>query len=88
MEPKAGFRLPGRYRKSSSSRGSAARACSSTEQRLAVTAVTYHDRDALTRSRDEGAAIRTATITEVGLKMLEIGEFECTLAHLHVPEMA
>jgi hypothetical protein len=53
-----------------------------------VTAVIYHDRDALTRTRDQGAAICSATLTEVGPKMLDIGEFELTLARLHVPEMA
>jgi heme-degrading monooxygenase HmoA len=54
----------------------------------AVAAVTYDDRDALARTRDQGAAVRAATIQEAGLEMLEVAEFELALAHLHVPEMA
>jgi hypothetical protein len=54
----------------------------------AVAAVTYIDREALVRTRDQGAALRTATSREAGLEILEIGEFELAVAHLHVPEMA
>lgn len=53
-----------------------------------VAAVTYNDRDALVRARDQGLAIRTDMIKEVGLELLEVAEFELALAHLHVPEMA
>ena len=53
----------------------------------AVMAVTYDDRDALARTREQGAAVRASTIRDAGLEMLDVGEFELALAHLHVPEM-
>lgn len=53
-----------------------------------ATAVTYSDRDAMTRTREQGAALRSATLGEAGLELIEVGEFDLALAHLHVPEMA
>jgi hypothetical protein len=50
--------------------------------------VTYNDREALVRTRDQGAAVRTATSQEAGLEILEVGESELALSHLRVPEMA
>jgi heme-degrading monooxygenase HmoA len=53
-----------------------------------VAAITYHDRDALNRTRDTVAGIRSAATHDAGVEVLDIGEFDLTLAHLRVPEMA
>jgi hypothetical protein len=54
----------------------------------AVSSVTFDSRDAMERSREHGEQLRERTAREIGLEIVEVGEFELVLAHLHVPEMA
>jgi hypothetical protein len=54
----------------------------------AVASVTYDSPEAMQRNRDEAAKLRAAAGQEVGLQVLDVGEFELAVAHLHVPEMA
>lgn len=53
----------------------------------AVVTVGYDDRDALDRSRRPGAAVRETAARDAALEILDVGEFDLELAHLHVPEM-
>ena len=54
----------------------------------AVAAVTYADRTALERTREQGAALREEFNRTVGSTITEVAEFDLAMAHLHVPEMA
>jgi hypothetical protein len=54
----------------------------------AVSSVTFASRDALVASRSAAETLRTRIADEVGATVTDIGEFELSLAHLHVPEMA
>ncbi len=54
----------------------------------AVAAVTYEDRAALERTREQGAALREEFSRAVSSTITEVAEFDLVLAHLHVPEMA
>jgi heme-degrading monooxygenase HmoA len=54
----------------------------------AVVSVTYDSLEALQRNRDEASKLRAAATQEAGLEVLDVGEFELAVAHLHVPEMA
>jgi hypothetical protein len=54
----------------------------------AVAAVTYADRAALERTREQGAALREEFSRAVGSTITEVAEFDLAMAHLHVPEMA
>jgi quinol monooxygenase YgiN len=53
-----------------------------------VAAVTYADRDAIERTREEGAALREELSRATGSTVTEVAEFDLAMAHLHVPEMA
>lgn len=53
-----------------------------------VSTVTFDSRQAMDRSREQGAAIRAAAMREAGIELIDTGEFELALAHLRVPEMA
>ncbi|SES80928.1 antibiotic biosynthesis monooxygenase [Geodermatophilus poikilotrophus] len=53
-----------------------------------VAAVTYEDRAALERTREQGAAIREEFSRATGSTITEVAEFDLAMAHLHVPEMA
>lgn len=54
----------------------------------AVVSTTYDSQDAMERSRDAARSLRTALLRDLGADQLDVGEFELTLAHLRVPEMA
>lgn len=54
----------------------------------AVSSVTYASREAMVASRSAAESLRTRIAEEVGATVTDIGEFELSLAHLHVPEMA
>ncbi len=53
-----------------------------------VAAVTYEDRAALERTREQGAALREEFSRAMGATITEVAEFDLAVAHLHVPEMA
>jgi quinol monooxygenase YgiN len=53
----------------------------------AVSSVTFDSREAMERSRVRGEQLREQTARDVGLEIVEVGEFELALAHLRVPEM-
>jgi heme-degrading monooxygenase HmoA len=54
----------------------------------AVAAVTYEDRAAMDRAREQGAALREEFSRAMGSTITEVAEFDLALAHLRVPEMA
>ena len=54
----------------------------------AVAAVTYEDRAAMDRAREQGAALRDEFSRGMGSTVTEVAEFDLALAHLRVPEMA
>lgn len=54
---------------------------------MACVTATYDDLAALEASRGTASSLRTQVTAEVpGARMLEVEEFELSLAHLHVPE--
>ncbi|HZI98129.1 MAG TPA: antibiotic biosynthesis monooxygenase [Actinomycetales bacterium] len=52
----------------------------------ACTSVSFSDAGAMERSRETANAMRERGMTEAKAEMLDEGEFELVLAHLHVPE--
>ena len=54
----------------------------------AVSSVTYASRDALVASRSAAEGLRTRTSGDIAATVIDVGEFELALAHLHVREMA
>jgi quinol monooxygenase YgiN len=54
----------------------------------AVSSVTFDSREAMDRNRSQGEELRERGAREAGVEIVEVGEFELALAHLHVPEMA
>ncbi|MBD0323679.1 MAG: hypothetical protein ICV72_09865 [Aldersonia sp.] len=54
---------------------------------IAVSSVTYDSVDAMVSTRSEAGTIREAGTAEAGAEVLEVGEFDLVLAHLHVPEL-
>lgn len=54
----------------------------------AVSSVTFDSAAAMNGNREESETIRTSGLRESGARLLEVGEFELAIAHLHVPEMA
>ncbi|TDO17188.1 antibiotic biosynthesis monooxygenase [Mycobacterium sp. BK086] len=54
----------------------------------AVVSTTYDSGEAMERSRDQARSLRTALLRDLGADQLDVGEFELSLAHLRVPEMA
>ncbi|SHN55742.1 hypothetical protein SAMN05660350_00615 [Geodermatophilus obscurus] len=53
-----------------------------------VAAVTYEDRAALERTREQGTALREEFSRAMNSTITEVAEFDLAMAHLHVPEMA
>ncbi len=53
-----------------------------------VASVTFDSREAMDRSRQHSEEMRERNLRELGFELVEVGEFELALAHLHVPEMA
>ena len=54
----------------------------------AVAAVTYEDRAAMERAREQGTALRGEFSRATGSTITEVAVFDLAPAHLHVPEMA
>jgi heme-degrading monooxygenase HmoA len=54
----------------------------------AVAAVTYEDRAAMERAREQGGALREEFSRAMGSTVTEFDAFDPAVAHLHVPEMA
>ncbi len=54
----------------------------------AVAAVTYEDRAAMERAREQAAALREEFSGTMGSTITEVAEFDLAVAHLRVPEMA
>ena len=54
---------------------------------LAVSSVSYDSIESMQRSREKSDALREAGAREAGVEIVEVCEFELTLAHLRVPEM-
>ena len=54
----------------------------------AVAAVTYEDRAAMDRAREQAVALREEFSGAMGSTITEVAEFDLALAHLRVPEMA
>ncbi len=53
----------------------------------AVSSVTYDSREAMENSREAAASMRSATAKDAGAEVVDVCEFELTLAHLRVPEL-
>ena len=53
-----------------------------------VVAVTYQDRAAMERAREQASALREESGRAMGARITEVEEFDLAMAHLHVPEMA
>jgi hypothetical protein len=54
----------------------------------AVVSVAYDSFETMERSSDAASSLRTAMLRDLGIDQDDVGEFELTIAHLHVPEMA
>ncbi len=55
---------------------------------MAVSSTAFDSPAALEASRAGAEAIRSAAAAQMGAQILDIHEYELSLAHLHVPEMA
>ncbi len=53
-----------------------------------VSSVTFDGLDSMARTREQAMALRDRATGEIGGEIVDVGEFELTLAHLRVPEMA
>ncbi len=51
-----------------------------------ASAATYESRDAMTRARGQGSALRDEFSRAMGATITEVAEFDLVLAHLRVPE--
>ncbi|MEV0948786.1 antibiotic biosynthesis monooxygenase [Rhodococcus sp. NPDC049939] len=54
----------------------------------AVSSLTYDSREVMERNMEHINEIRASALREANAEVLETGEFELVIAHLHVPEMA
>ena len=54
----------------------------------AVSSTTFDSREAMQRNEEQARELRNTRTRELGADILDVGEFELALAHLHVPEMA
>ncbi len=52
----------------------------------AVITVAYRDQDAMQRNREAARGIREQTMQQAQFELLDTGEFELALGHLHIPE--
>jgi quinol monooxygenase YgiN len=54
----------------------------------AVSSVSFDSADAMDRNREQARSLRAARLRDLGADQLDVGEFELSLAHLRVPELA
>lgn len=54
----------------------------------AVSSVTFDSAEAMEGTRDQAGKLRSAGAAEAAVEVVDVSEFELTLAHLRVPEMA
>jgi heme-degrading monooxygenase HmoA len=54
----------------------------------AVSSTTFDSHAAMDRNSDRATELRNTRTRELGADIVDVGEFELTLAHLRVPEMA
>ena len=54
----------------------------------AVAAVTYEDRAAMERAREQATALREEFSEAMGATITEVAEFDLAVHHLRVPELA
>jgi heme-degrading monooxygenase HmoA len=53
----------------------------------AALSVAYDTREAMERTREEADYLRARSTQEANVEVLDVGEFELAIAHLHVPEL-
>ena len=53
-----------------------------------VSSATFDSREAMERNQEQAKELRNARTRELGADILDVGEFQLTLAHLRLPEMA
>jgi len=53
-----------------------------------VSSATFDSREAMTRNEENARELRNARTRELGADILDVGEFDLSLAHLRLPEMA
>jgi quinol monooxygenase YgiN len=53
----------------------------------AVSSVTYDSQEALEGSREAAASMRSSTAKDAGAEVMDVCEFELSIAHLRVPEL-
>ena len=53
-----------------------------------VSSATFDSREAMDRNQENARELRNARTREIGADILDVGEFELTVAHLRLPEMA
>jgi len=53
-----------------------------------VSSATFDSREAMDSNQETARELRNARTRELGADILDVGEFELTLAHLRLPEMA
>jgi hypothetical protein len=53
-----------------------------------VSSATFDSREAMDRNQENARELRNARTREIGADITDVGEFELTLAHLRLPEMA
>ena len=53
-----------------------------------VSSATFDSRNAMDRNQENARELRNARTRELGADITDVGEFELTLAHLRIPEMA
>ncbi|MCV7122218.1 hypothetical protein [Mycobacterium lacus] len=55
--------------------------------RRAVSCSTFDSMDAMARNRDRATELRSRRVRELGAEVLDVAEFELSIAHLRVPEL-
>ena len=53
-----------------------------------VSSATFDSRDAMDRNQENARELRNARTRELGADILDVGEFDLSLAHLRLPELA
>ncbi len=58
------------------------------ESGMSVLTATYDDRNSLDRSNDAVRSMREQFVSQMGMEVMEVAEFDLAIHHLRVPEMA